>query len=191
MFYEVEVKSHVRVPPPNFKKDVKSSILESLKEQFSNFVSKELGISVCVSEVMSIKDGVLIPGDGAAYYDTSFKLITFKPEMQEVVQGLISEIAEFGAFINIGPTDGMIHISQTMDDFVSFSKAGVLTGKETKKVLKAGDKCRARIIALSYKELMNPKIGLTMRQPWLGPLKHIEEDLKNQKKETSKEDKKK
>ena len=190
MFYEIEVKSHIRVPPANFKEDTKKAILKQLLEQFSNYVSKDLGIIVAVSEILDVEDGILIPGDGAAYYDTKFKLITFKPENQEVIQGNISEIADFGAFINIGPIDGMIHISQTMDDFVSYNKAGTLTGKETKRVLKVGDKCRARIIALSFKEINNPKIGLTMRQPWLGHLNWIDEELKKQK-TSAKEEKKK
>ena len=76
----------------------------------------------------------------------------------------------------------MIHVSQTMDDFVSFSKSNVLTGKDSNKVLKVGDPCRARIIAVSYKDITNPKIGLTMRQHRLGALPWIEEDLKMEKK---------
>ena len=69
----------------------------------------------------------------------------------------------------MGPIRGMIHISQTMDDFVSFSDSGVLTGKDGKKNLVQGDKCIARIVAVSYKG-EEPKIGLTMRQPGLGKL---------------------
>ena len=38
----------------------------------------------------------------------------------------------------------MIHISQTMDDFVSFSDTGTLSGKESKVLIK-GDNCIARI----------------------------------------------
>ena len=74
-----------------------------------------------------------------------------------------------------------------MDDFISFSKSKVLTGKETKRSLKVGDKCRARVIAVSYKDLANPKIGLTMRQPTLGNLKWVEEDVKKIAKKTKKE----
>ena len=29
---------------------------------------------------------------------------------------------------------------------------------QTKKVLKAGDKCRARIVAISYKDMQNPRV---------------------------------
>jgi len=46
----------------------------------------------------------------------------------------------------------MIHVSQTMDDFVSFSKEKTLAGKESKKTLKINDICRARIIAVSFKD---------------------------------------
>ena len=190
MFYEIEAISHVRVPPVHFKLNTKKAVLQSLNERFVQFTSKDLGVVIGVSEILDISDGILIPGDGAAYYKTTFKLLAFKPELQEVIQGDSTQIADFGAFINLGPIDGMIHISQTMDDFVSFNKAGTLVGKETKRVLKVGEKCNARIIAVSYKDMNSPKIGLTMRQPWMGSLAWIEDDLKKQK-ETPKEKEKK
>jgi DNA-directed RNA polymerase subunit E' len=182
MFYEIEVKTHVRVPPSRFKDNTKESILKSLNEQFMTYVSKDLGAVLGVTELIEIGDGIIIAGDSAAYYDTRFKILTYKPEMQEVVLGKVMDIREFGAFMDIGALDGMIHISQTMDDFVSFSKSNVLTGKESKKVLKVGDKCRARIIAVSFKDLANPKIGLTMRQGNLGNLNWVDEEGKKEKK---------
>lgn len=178
MFYELEVKSHIRLPPTKFGEDTKKAVLEQLKEQFENYTSQELGLVIGVVEIVSIGDGIIIAGDGAAYYETDFKLITFKPELQEIVLGKITDITDFGAFINIGIIDGMIHVSQTMDDYVSFSKSNVLTGKESKKSLKVGDRCRARIIAVSFKDIANPKIGLTMRQPALGAEQWIDDDLK-------------
>ena len=98
--------------------------------------------------------------------------------MQEVCLGKIKDIADFGAFVSLGPIEGMIHISQTMNDFVSFNKDKTLAGRESKRVLKVGDRCVARVIAVSYKAIANPKLGLTMRQPGLGKEEWIEEDLK-------------
>jgi len=181
MFYETQVKSHVRVSPSLFKTDTKKAISKELTKKFENFVSQELGLVIGVTEILGIREGIIVPGDGAAYYDTTYKILTFKPEMQEILLGHISDITEFGAFMDIGPIDGMIHVSQTMDDYVTFSKTNVLAGKETKKVLKVGDKCRARIVAVSYKDISNPKIGLTMRQPALGNLNWIKEELKQEK----------
>ncbi len=178
MFYEIKAKSHVRVPPVLLKQDTKEAILQRLNESFEGYISNDVGFAIYVTEIINIGEGIIVPGDGAPYFETEFKMLTFIPEIQEVCLGKISDITNFGAFINIGPVDGMIHVSQTMDDFISFSKTKVLTGKESKRSLKVGDKCRARIIAVSYKDLANPKIGLTMRQPALGNVKWIEEDAK-------------
>lgn len=168
MFYEILLRSHIRVHPSLFGDDVKQALMRSINERFENYISKELGVVLGITEIVNIGEGIIIAGDGAAYYDTKFKVLVYKPELQEVVPCKVNEISDFGAFVEMGPLDGMIHISQTMDDFVSFSKTNVLTGKESKRSLKIGDICRARVIAVSYKDMANPKIGLTMRQPGLG-----------------------
>jgi len=185
MFYELTVKGHIRVDPRILNEDVKDSIKNNLDEIFESLMLQdlipELGIVVDVPEIIDVGDGVIIPGDGAAYYDTTFKIITFRPELQEILLGNVTQISDFGAFISIGPTEAMVHISQSMDDFVSFSKAGTLQGKESKKTLKVGDKCRTRIIAVSYKDSTSPRIGLTMRQARLGSIGWIEEEIKKEK----------
>jgi len=176
MFYKTEVKDHIRVSPDLFNLSREEAIEICIKKKYEGYISQELGIVIDLYKISTIGEGIIIPGDGASYYETSFELFIFKPEMQEVILGKIKDIADFGAFITIGPIEGMIHVSQTMDDFVSFSKDKVLVGKETKRVLKVGDRCKARIIAVSFKDLSNPKLGLTMRQPGLGKDEWIIED---------------
>ena len=194
MFYEIEVKGHVRVPPNLFKDNIQEAITKELNKKYDGMISKNLGVIIGITEIMKIGEGIIIPGDGAAYYDTFFKLLAFRPELQEVVAGKVMEISDFGAFVNIGPLDGMVHISQAMDDYVSFSKSNTLTGKESKRSVKVGDICKARIIAVSYKDVANPKIGLTMRQQGLGKEEWLEEDKKKREKgekKAEKEEKKK
>ena len=191
MFYKVELKDHIRVPPNLFNLSLEEAVIKRIKTKYSGFISRDLGIVIDVSGMKDIGEGIIIPGDGASYYDVTFELLTFKPEMQEIVMGKIKDIAEFGAFINIGPLDGMIHISQTMDDFVSFSKDKTLLGKDSKRSLKVGDTCRSRIIAISFKDVLNPKLGLTMRQQGLGRLDWIKEDAEKAEKAPAKEPEKK
>jgi len=178
MFYKTQLMDHIRVPPSMFDEDLNLAIIQRVKKKFEGYISKEFGIVIDVADINEVGEGIIIAGDGAPYYEVKFELLTYKPEMHEVVFGKIKDIADFGAFINLGPIDGMIHVSQTMDDFVSFSKEKILTGKETKRTLKVGDNCRARIIAVSFKDLQNPKIGLTMRQAGIGKLDWLEEDQK-------------
>ncbi|MBI2134808.1 DNA-directed RNA polymerase [Candidatus Woesearchaeota archaeon] len=192
MYYKTEIKDHIRVPPNLFDRNKEEAILARVKKKYDGYISNELGIVIDVSNVKEIGEGVIIPGDGSAYYEAVFELLTFKPEMQEVVAGKIKDIVDFGAFITLGPIDGMIHVSQTMDDFVSFSKEKTLAGKESKRTLKVNDVCRARIVAVSFKDPLNPKLGLTMRQQGLGRLDWIEDEEQKEapKKDTKKEGKK-
>jgi DNA-directed RNA polymerase subunit E' len=180
MFYIVDVEDYVRVEPRLFGLDTKTAVAAQLQKTYENYRDEEIGEAIAVVSVGNVGDGIIIPGDGAAYYNSEFSLLVWRPEMNELVYGTISEITNFGAFIDLGAMQGMIHISQTMDDFVSFSSSNVLTGKASKRVLKKGDNCMARIVAISYKGDI-PKIGLTMRQPGLGKLEWIEEDKKKEK----------
>ncbi len=175
MFYITEIEDHIRVEPKLFGLSTAEAVENQLKETYKDYYDRELGKAISVIEVLEIGDGVIIPGDGAVYYASRFKLLAWKPELQELVPGVISEIANFGAFMDLGVMRGMIHISQTMNDFVSFSKSNSLIGKASKRTIKEGDLCYARIVAISHKGGA-PKIGLTMRQPGLGKLEWIKED---------------
>ncbi len=186
MFYITELKDFIRVPPELFGHPVQEAIIKRIKKQYDGYIDKEIGIVVDVHTVKEIGEGIIIPGDGASYYDCVFELVTFKPEMQEVIVGKIRDIADFGVFITMGPIEGMIHVSQTMDDFVTFSKEKVLTGRDTKRTLKVNDVCRARIVAVSFKDVANPKIGLTMRQMGLGKPEWHEEFAVEEKKKGKK-----
>jgi DNA-directed RNA polymerase subunit E' len=168
----------------------KEAVLKNVRESYENYISKEIGFVIDVLGVGEIKEGTLVPGDGAGFYGVEFDLLSYKPEMGEVVYGKIRDIVDFGAFIEIGGVEGMVHISQSMDDFVSFSKDKVLQGKKGGRSLKVNDKCKARIIAISYNDINNPKIGLTMRQEGLGKLEWLEKTEEKPAKEEKKEKKK-
>ena len=175
MFYKTILKDFIRVPPRTFTGDVETAILQQVRERYSSFTSADMGIFIDVLKIVSRKEGILIPGDGAAYYETEFEVLLLRISLQEVIVGKIRDITDFGAFLTLGPIEGMIHVSQTMDDYVSFSKEKVLQGKDKGNTLKVNDICRARVIAVSFKDLSSPKIGLTMRQSHLGRLDTLKE----------------
>ncbi len=175
MFYKVRLTDTVRVPPKYFGLPVQQAIIAQLKDKFESFISKTLGIVIDVIDVYTNSEGIIIPGDGAAFYEVEFEVLVFRLELQEVVNGKILDVADFGAFMNIGPVEGMIHVSQAMDDFVSVAD-GVLQGRDSNRALKRDDLCRARVIAVSFKDVFNPKFGLTMRQPGMGKLEWLKAD---------------
>ena len=186
MYLVSKIEDTVRIPPSRFEDPLENVAGEILNESYVGKIDKKLGLMVTVKEIEELGTGKVIMGDGAAYHDVLFTALFFKPELHEIVEGEVIEITEFGAFIRIGPMDGLVHVSQVTDDYINYDgKRGALIGKESKKSLEEGNKVRARIVALSLKgkSSKETKIGLTMRQPGLGRLEWIDEE-KNKKKPT-------
>jgi DNA-directed RNA polymerase subunit E' len=181
MYRVITVEDKVRVPPTKLNMKVKDAVKESIAEQMEGVIEPRLGVVLGVISVDKVGEGKIVPGDPSVYYNSTFRLLTYKPELHELVQGEVIDNTEFGSFVRIGPMDGLIHISQIMDDFVSYdNKNSVFLGKQTRRTLKEGDKIRGRIISVSWGE--QNKIGLTMRQPQLGNLVWLEEEKRKQKK---------
>ncbi|MEM2112459.1 MAG: DNA-directed RNA polymerase [Candidatus Bathyarchaeia archaeon] len=185
-FNLVTLEDTVRIPPEKFGEPLEKVAHEQLKAKYEGMVEEELGYIIAVTDIKVSPFGKIIPGDGATHHKVTFALLTFYPKIQEVVEGEVVEIADFGAFIRIGPVDALIHVSQLMDDFISYDdKQGVLMGKETKRQVTTGDRMRVRITAVSLGRGSSfGKIGVTARQPFLGKLEWIEADLEKLKTES-------
>ena len=183
MFRLVTVEDIVRIPPKSFGHPIDKAAKEQIKLKYENVVDEELGYVILVVDVDVDPVGKILPGDGSTYHKVNFKLLSFYPEMHEIVEGEVVEVTDFGAFVRIGPEDALLHVSQIMDDFISFDeKHGVLVGKESQRKLGKGDMVRGRIIAVSFpRGGTGGKIGITMRQPFLGKLEWIEGDIKKTK----------
>ena len=178
MFKLITLQDTIRIPPETFGNPLEKVGLGQVKAKYEGIVDEELGYVIAVNKVEVSPVGKIIPGDGATYHKVSFSLLTFYPVIQEIVEGDVVEIADFGAFVRIGPVDALLHVSQLIDDYMSYDeKQGVLLGKETKRKLTSGDQVRVRITAVSLGRAgSSGKIGVTARQPFLGKLEWLKLD---------------
>jgi DNA-directed RNA polymerase subunit E' len=188
MFKLITLQDTIRIPPDTFGNPLEAVGKEQVKAKYEGVVDEELGYVIAVSKVEVSPIGKIIPGDGATYHKVNFSLLTFYPVIQEIVEGDVVEIADFGAFVRIGPVDALLHVSQLMDDFISYDeKQGVLQGKESKRKLATGDQVRVRITAVSLGRAgSSGKIGVTARQPFLGKLEWLKEEAAAIKEATTK-----
>ena len=180
MYQLVKIEDTVRVPPRRFSENLESVLLSEIDNTLAGRVDRDIGIILAAKAVEEVGDGKMILGDGAVYYDCKFDALVFHPQLNEVVEGEVTEITEFGAFVNFGPIDGLIHISQITEDFMNYdAKSGVLVGKESGKTLKVGDQVRSRVVTISLRDrVSDSKIGLTMRQPYLGKTEWLADEQK-------------
>jgi len=191
MFKLITLEDTIRIPPDKFGKSIEIVGHEQLRMKYDGMVDEELGYVIAVMDIRVNPTGKIIPGDGATYHKVEFSLLTFYPILQEIVEGEVVEIADFGAFVRVGPIDALLHVSQLLDDFISYDeRQGVLMGKETKRKLGTGDHIRVRITAVSLaRGGGSGKIGVTARQPFLGKLEWIKDDLNKGKSSTESEKK--
>lgn len=186
MFKMLTIKDEVRVTPTKFDLELKDAVKESLQDQIEGKLNSDVGVFLAVTEILNVGDGKIVPEDGAIFYPAEYKVLAYKPELNELVLGEVVDITEFGAFTRVGPIDALVHVSQVMDDKVSYDpKGAVFVGKKTTNKLKEGDIIRARVVGVSLGKARS-KIALTMRQPTLGAMEWIDREKKKKVKEAKK-----
>jgi DNA-directed RNA polymerase subunit E' len=179
MYFKIRLVNTVRVPPDLLGCELDLVIKELLCESLEGRIDKKLGMIVAIINLVEIGEGKILTGDGGIYYETTFDALVYRPQIQELVKGRVVEIVNFGTFVEMGPMDGLVHVSQISDDFISYDeKNGRLVCRERNRAISVGDGLIARIVAVSLNETDpgESKIGLTMRQPTLGKFEWIEED---------------
>jgi len=170
MYQVITVSDRVRLPAQNFTMKLTDGLRQILRERYERRIDKENGIVLGIWNVKPEGDGLVIPSDPAAYYDVKFEALTYLPVVNEVIEAEVAELVEFGAFLQMGSLEGLVHLSQIANDFLTYNKRlPAFVGKESKKSLKKGDHVLAKISTVSLKSsLSETKIGLTMRPEGLG-----------------------
>ncbi|MBI4170302.1 MAG: DNA-directed RNA polymerase [Candidatus Aenigmarchaeota archaeon] len=182
MFKILTVKDEVRVLPAKFDLELQEAVKQSLQDAIEGNVHPDYGVFLTVTEVLSVGEGSIVPEDGAIHYPAEFKMLVYRPELNEIVTGEVVDVTEFGAFTRIGPLDALVHVSQIIDDKISYDpKGATFTGKKTGNKLREGDLVRARVVGISLGKGRS-KISLTMRQPHMGSLDWIEKEKKKKEK---------
>ena len=179
MYMLVQREDVVRIPPERLGEDIDAVARELTRTTLEGRIGPDKTLTLIASNIERLGEGRIVHGDGAVYQKVRYDAVVFTPTLQEVIEGSVVEVLKFGAFIRFGPLDGLLHISQVMDDRVDVDEdGGRLIGKDSKRDLRTGDRVRTRIVAVSLNERAprESKIGLTMRQPSLGKVDWLEED---------------
>lgn len=170
----------VRIPPDQFGTTLRKAAIDILKGKYESMINAELGYIIMILDAKVDEMGKMVAGDGGTFHRVKFKALTFYPKLREIVHGEIVDITDFGAFVRIGPTDALLHLSQVMDDYLkSDVKSGMIIANQSGKTLRVSSALRARITAVSLgKAATMGKIGITCRQPFLGTDEWIAEEIK-------------
>ena len=181
MYKRVRLRDTVEVPPEHLAEVTPELVKKLLQDKLEGRMDEDVGSVVSVTEVHDIGEGAVVPNEPGVYYEAEFDALTFDPQMQEVVDGEVVEVVNFGAFVGIGPVDGLLHVSQISDEYLAYDGENQqLASRDSNRTLTVGDAVRARIVTKSIDE-RNPrdsKIGLTAKQVGLGKHGWLEQERK-------------
>ena len=169
----------VRIPPNRLGEPLDQVTYDLACQAFEGRMDHQKRVTVLVTKLKLTGPGVVVHSDGAVYQPVIMESLLFKPSVQEVIEGFVCEVVDFGAFIRFGPLDALLHVSQVTNDHIKVDVGGQrLVAKDTKRDMRLEDVVRARVVTISLNEQSprESKIGLTMRQPGLGKLDWITED---------------
>lgn len=180
MFYEVELSDVGYVKPSDLGKDLREILADQFRRKYVGRFVKEAGLILEVLEITDLSYGASVVGSPNIYVRAKFRALSYMPLKDEVIEGEIENVVDYGIFVTAGPINGFVHISQLGDD-VFVHRGGVIQGRKLKVTLRPGDVVRARVTAVSKPDPSAPlrnepiiKVALTMRQPKLGKLEVAE-----------------
>jgi len=93
----------LRIAPSAFALPTATSINIELDKKYPNRVIYDSGLCICRwGDPLQIGDGICVPGDGGAYYEVVFRLLIFRPFVDEVCVGKIVQSSADGIRVSLG-----------------------------------------------------------------------------------------
>ncbi|AWC28182.1 MULTISPECIES: 30S ribosomal protein S1 [Bacillus cereus group] len=83
----------------------------------------------------------------------------------EIVEGTVQRLTDFGAFVNVGGVDGLVHISQ-----ISHERVG-----QPSDVLEQGQKVKVKVLSV---DADTQRISLSIKAAAPGPWEHVADEIK-------------
>lgn len=176
MYEVVTIRTRVRLPAKYVESENKNKyLMDSINKEISGTIIDNRLLGIACIGIREVGKGEIFINNPYVYYDVVFDILAMNPQLKEVYRGQIVDLNETYATVNIGPVDGIVHISQVMDDFAEF-ESNAYVGRKTKQTIKIGDTVLASITSISTK--IGMKIAMTMRSPGLGKMESKKKEEK-------------
>lgn len=131
---------------------------DEIMQKLTSLVKKPLKVRVLD---VSRKDNKLIFSEKEAIKDDMQERFE-KLTVGDTVEGVVTGVIDFGAFVNVDGIEGLIHISE-----ISWERV-----EDPKKYIKTGDKVEAKIIAID-KDRLSLSLKQMQEDPWLNEVKEF------------------
>ncbi|KAI8087477.1 RNA polymerase Rpb7 [Thamnidium elegans] len=108
MFILSEIEDTVKIVPNDFKKEDSGAITDVLNEKYANKVVQEVGLCICVHDILHTSEGFILYGDGCSYVKVLFRVVVFRPFVGEILTGKIKSCSPSGVRVSMGFFDDIL-----------------------------------------------------------------------------------
>jgi small subunit ribosomal protein S1 len=137
---------------------VSDSDKDEILTKINSLVGKPLRVRILD---VSRKDNKLIFSEKEAVRDDMASRLA-ELKVGDVVEGVVTGVIDFGAFVNVDGIEGLVHISE-----ISWERV-----EDPRKYIKVGEKIKAKIIAID-KDRLSLSIKQMSDDPWLSEVKEF------------------
>lgn len=141
--------------------------------KYKEFIGED--VSVCVIEVDRERHRLILSERAASNETRDMIRDKVMDELEEggIRKGRVTSLADFGAFVNIGGADGLVHLSEISWDRITHPSQALKVGDEVKVKVISVDKDRRRI-GLSIRQLQGDPWSVHVKNLTVGQLVEAE-----------------
>ncbi|KAF8519657.1 polymerase III polypeptide H [Gautieria morchelliformis] len=107
MFSLAIIKDTLAIQPSYFSIAPEKAIKQELNKKYANKVLHDVGLGICVFDIVKVGEGKVRYGDGCYWYQVTFRLVVFRPFASEVIIAKIKSSSEDGIRLSIGFFDDL------------------------------------------------------------------------------------
>lgn len=75
--------------------------MDEVNRKLCNRVVIDVGLCICLYDILEIGKSFILPGDGAAHTKVHFRLLVFRPDQEEVLTGKIKSCSKDGVHVSL------------------------------------------------------------------------------------------
>ncbi|KAI9567105.1 RNA polymerase III subunit Rpc25-domain-containing protein [Boletus coccyginus] len=107
MFALSIIKDTIPVLPANFGVPPHQAITDEINKKYANRVLHDVGLCICVFDLVEVGEGKVRYGDGCLWYKAKFRMVVFRPFASEVILAKVKSSDEEGIRLSVGFFDDM------------------------------------------------------------------------------------
>jgi len=95
------------IHPSHFGAPVDEALISEINKKYANRVLHDVGLCICVFDLVQAGEGKVRYGDGFLWYKVVFRLVVFRPFTSEVIIAKVKSSDEDGIRLTVGFFDDM------------------------------------------------------------------------------------